>query len=53
MSDRTTALDALDGAAGEALTQAVESRTGYKVLGYWDNGFRHISNAVRPVSQPG
>ena len=50
--DRHLALRALDGAAGALFTSAVEARTGYKVLGYWDNGFRHISNAVRPLRSP-
>jgi TRAP-type C4-dicarboxylate transport system substrate-binding protein len=27
--------------------------TGYRVLAFWDNGFRHISNARRPIRQPG
>lgn len=50
--DRHLALRALDGAAGALLTTAVEARTGYKMLGFWDNGFRHISNAVRPLRNP-
>jgi len=25
---------------------------GYKILGLWDNGFRHITNNVRPISTP-
>jgi len=47
--DRAVALNALDGRAGEVLTAAIESRTGYKVLGFWDNGFRHLTNGVRPI----
>ncbi len=50
--DRTIALSALDGRAGEVLTTAIESRTGYKVLGFWDNGFRHLTNGVRPIRGP-
>ncbi len=26
--------------------------TGYTVLGFWDNGIRHISNGVRPIRHP-
>ena len=26
---------------------------GYKVIGVWENGFRHITNNVRPVNVPG
>jgi TRAP-type transport system periplasmic protein len=46
---RSMALAALDGAVGCELTRAVEEKTGYRVLGFWDNGFRHISNAIRPI----
>ncbi len=50
--DRAVALAALDGSAGAVLTAAIESRTGYKVLGFWDNGFRHLTNGVRPIRSP-
>jgi TRAP-type transport system periplasmic protein len=51
IQDRQAALDALDGSVGEWLTQCIERRTGYKLLGFWDNGFRHLSNSVRPISR--
>lgn len=44
--------DALDGDLGTALTVATEQATGFRVLGYWDNGFRHLTNAVRPIHTP-
>jgi C4-dicarboxylate-binding protein DctP len=50
--DRQHAYAVLDGALGERLKQEVEKKTGFKVLGYWDNGVRHISNAVRPIKSP-
>lgn len=43
---------ALDGAFGAALTQATQAATGFIVLGYWDNGFRHLTNRLRPVRSP-
>lgn len=49
VTDRQAALRALDGAAGAFLTSAVQEHTGYKVLGFWDNGFRHITNGVRAI----
>ncbi|RYX94345.1 MAG: TRAP transporter substrate-binding protein [Comamonadaceae bacterium] len=49
IASRAQALNALDGEAGRLLTAAVEKKTGYKVLGFWDNGFRHVSNSVRPI----
>jgi TRAP-type transport system periplasmic protein len=51
VKDRKHALSALDGRAGELLKQAVQMKTGYQVLGFWDNGFRHVSNSVRPIRQ--
>lgn len=49
VSDRLVAFRALDSVTGDHLTSAIHRSTDLKVLGYWDNGFRHISNAVRPV----
>lgn len=52
VDNRETALSALDRSAGEILTKAVREKTGFHVLGFWDNGFRHLSNAVRPIQHP-
>jgi TRAP-type transport system periplasmic protein len=52
VSDRTTALAALDSEAGAQLREAVSRQTGLQVLAFWDNGFRHISNSVRPLRTP-
>ncbi len=30
---------------------AIEAK-GYKVIGFWENGIRHISNNVRPINTP-
>ena len=43
---------ALDGPLGDALTRHTEAATNFRVLGYWDNGLRHISNRLRPVRTP-
>src|SRR5271166_5875196 len=43
---------AMDGALGETLARAVEARVNYRVLGWFENGFRHISNRLRPVRRP-
>ncbi len=41
---------AMDGALGAWMTQKIEERIpGYLVLGYFENGYRHISNRLRPV----
>jgi C4-dicarboxylate-binding protein DctP len=51
-ADLDEAHAALDGELGDGLTQAVEAQTGFTVLGYWDNGFRHLTNRLRPVRTP-
>lgn len=43
---------ALDGDLGAALTEAIGSATGLVALGFWDNGFRHLTNRLRPVVRP-
>lgn len=50
--DLDTAHRALDGPLGEALAGAVRSTTGFEVLGFWDNGFRHLTNRLRPIHLP-
>lgn len=41
----------LDGPAGKALDDAIASKN-FKVIGYWDTGFRHITNSKRPIRKP-
>jgi TRAP-type C4-dicarboxylate transport system substrate-binding protein len=52
VQDRGAALAALDGHAGDLLRDAVARQSGFHVLAFWDNGFRHISNGVRPLRTP-
>jgi TRAP-type C4-dicarboxylate transport system substrate-binding protein len=41
---------AMDGAFGAWMTDRIEARIpGYRVLGFFENGYRHISNRLRPV----
>jgi TRAP-type C4-dicarboxylate transport system substrate-binding protein len=47
-----TARGAMDGALGRRLAQAIEERTNFRILGWYENGFRHISNRLRPVHTP-
>lgn len=51
-SDLEHAHRALDGALGMRLGAEVRDKTGFEVLGFWDNGFRHLTNRLRPVSRP-
>jgi TRAP-type C4-dicarboxylate transport system substrate-binding protein len=43
---------AMDGALGAHLVRKTEERIGYRILGWFENGFRHISNRLRPVHLP-
>src|SRR5437773_5286619 len=52
VKDRHTVFRALDGEYGERAAGHVAERTPCRLLGYWDNGFRHLSNRVRPIRTP-
>lgn len=43
---------AMDGKLGGYLSGKIEERVGYRILGYFENGYRHISNRLRPVRTP-
>ena len=49
---RDVVFSRLDGDQGTALAEQVAAVTGYRVLSWWDNGIRHISNGVRPIRTP-
>lgn len=40
----------MDGEVGEFFTKKAEEK-GIVILGYWENGFRHVSNSKRPVEK--
>lgn len=52
ITDRERIYAKLDGALGARLAADIAAGTPYRVLGWWDNGFRHMSNAVRPIRVP-
>lgn len=52
IDDRSSLFKALDGELGTYFCDRIEQQTPYKLLGFWDNGFRHISNSVRPIRRP-
>ncbi|MEA2946854.1 MAG: hypothetical protein QOI40_2184, partial [Alphaproteobacteria bacterium] len=51
-ADTPTARAAMDGALGATLAGKIEERVSYRILGWFENGFRHISNRVRQVRTP-
>lgn len=50
--DLAAARAAFDGALGQHLIERVEAQYNFRVLGFFENGFRHISNRLRPVHRP-
>jgi len=49
---RDQARAAMDGALGKFLAGKLEERANYRILGWFENGFRHISNRLRPIHVP-
>jgi TRAP-type transport system periplasmic protein len=49
---RDRARAAIDGELGRFLGTKIEERVNYRILGYFENGFRHISNRLRRVRVP-
>jgi len=52
LNHRPMAYTVLDGPLGQHLTEQLAAHTGFRLLGWWDNGFRHLSNRVRPIQHP-
>lgn len=51
-ADNGEARAAMDGELGRYLTEKIEARTDYTIVGFFENGFRHLSNRLRPVRRP-
>jgi len=49
--DREHAYKVLDGPIGRALLDSFSGK-GIKGLAFWENGFRHVTNNVRPIEKP-
>ena len=52
-SRNATARASVDGALGNFLAEKIEGRVNYRILGWYENGFRQISNRLRTVRSPG
>src|SRR5262249_57569517 len=50
--DTAQARAAIDGDLGQMLARKIEERVDYRILGFFENGFRHISNRARTVRTP-
>ncbi len=45
-------MKAVQAEIGESVFNAAAEKKGYKILSYYENGFRHITNNTRPVNVP-
>ena len=52
MPDRSRTQRLLQGALGARLAADVAASAGFRVLGFWDNGPRHITNRLRAIRTP-
>jgi C4-dicarboxylate-binding protein DctP len=52
LTAREDVYEKLGGALGRTLAADVAAATPYRLLDFWDNGFRHISNRVQPIRTP-
>jgi TRAP-type transport system periplasmic protein len=50
--NRVQAYSALDGPFGRILADRLAACSGFRLLGLWDNGFRHFTNRLRPIREP-
>ena len=48
---REAAFEAVDGELGEMLNSYL-AKKGFEVLGYQENGFRHVTNSKQPIKTP-
>jgi len=51
-ADTTQARAAIDGRLGQIFTARIEAAMNFRIAGWFENGFRHVSNRVRPIRQP-
>ena len=51
-AERDRARAAVDGGLGRFLAARIEARVNYRILGWFENGFRQISNRLRRVRVP-
>lgn len=52
IGSREEIYDMLDSGLADEIRADVEATTGFTVLGFWDNGSRHLTNRLRPIVEP-
>ncbi len=50
--DRAQAYSMLDGPLGQLVVDKMAEAAEFRIVAWWDNGFRHFSNGVRPIRTP-
>jgi C4-dicarboxylate-binding protein DctP len=50
--DRAAAYRVLDGRLGQSLRAKLTAQSPFRLLAWWDNGFRHFSNRLRAIRSP-
>jgi TRAP-type C4-dicarboxylate transport system substrate-binding protein len=50
--DRAQAYAMLDGPLGQLIADKMAEAADFRIVAWWDNGFRHFSNSVRPIRKP-
>ncbi len=50
--DRAQAYALLDGPLCRFLADKIAEVAGFRIVSWWDNGFRHLSNGVRAIRRP-
>ena len=52
IQNREQAYAIFDGPLGQFLADKIDEVCDFRVLSWWDNGFRHFSNRLRPIRNP-
>ena len=52
IQNREKIYSALEGELGDLIKKSFLSNMGLRILGFWDNGFRHFTNGVREIRTP-
>jgi TRAP-type C4-dicarboxylate transport system substrate-binding protein len=52
VKDRAAIQAAFDAEFGKLVRSGIDRAGKVRVMGFWDNGFRHITNRVRPIRAP-
>lgn len=50
--DRAQGHAMLDGPLGQLIMDKMAEAADFRIVAWWDNGFRHFSNGVRPIRTP-